>query len=116
MCCGKKTKQGEAKEKPVDYFIRPAEFCVMCAEKHISTAFALAAEVGYECPNRQRIVGELSLAALHLWDGQRKLAEDVRSLRHSIQHRDEIAADWHPILTAIDWLVAAEVAEKEVEK
>ena len=80
----------------------------MCAEKHLSTAFALAGEAGYVPINRQRIIGELTAAALHLYKEHPGLAEDIRSARHLIQQRKESEVEWAPLLEGMDSLASAE--------
>lgn len=64
---------------------RPEEPCVFCAEKHLSTAYALAQEGGYEGKNRLRMIGELVLAQWHLWLDHRAIAVKIRDLRHAVQ-------------------------------
>ena len=124
-CCGKHKRRepttiaaesAERKGRPSDYFIGPAGGCVLCAEKHISTAYALACEVGYETPNRQRIVGELTAAALHLYRDHREIAEKARALRHLIQQRREGEVGWAEVLADVDRLAAAEVLEMSKEE
>lgn len=115
-CCGKHRKITAHPPGPrkVAEGIYPAEGCVMCAEKHLSTAFALAGEAGYVPINRQRIIGELTAAALHLYKEHAELAEKVRAMRHLIQKRREAEVDWTPMLEEIDRLAAAE-AKKLLE-
>ena len=86
----------------------PLERCVFCAEKHLSYASRLAAEWGYETPNRQIIIGEMVAAQNHLCADHPMLAEKIRDARHRIQRRRESEVDWHPLLTEIDRLAAAE--------
>lgn len=112
MCCGGKHKSERTaakRERPADYFLTPFAPCVLCAEKHISDAWDLARECGYETPNRQTVIGALGSAARHLWSDHREFAERVRAFRHQIQLRQESGLDWRPILTEIDVLAAAEV-------
>ena len=116
-CCKEHSRAANPGDtKPAaDYSIYPAAGCVLCAEKHLSLAYALAGEAGYGIPNRHRIIGELDAAALHLYRGHRELAEQVRAMRHLVQARREAEVDWHPVLTAIDWLAGQEAAiEKEI--
>lgn len=73
---------------PTDYTTLPEEPCDICAEKHFSTAFALANEKGYADPqNFDRIIGELTCATWHTFEAHRELAEKLRDLRHYIQLR-----------------------------
>ena len=112
-CCGKHRKAAP-KDAPAHKTapgIYPAEGCELCAEKHLSTAYALAGEAGYVPINRQRIIGELTAAALHLYKDHPKLAESIRAARHLIQNRNEAAVDWHPLLTAMDWTATAAANE-----
>ena len=119
-CCGKHKKAAvsvagnentSSAGVPVDDgVIYPETGCVMCAEKHLSTAYALAGEAGYVTPNRQRIVGEMTASALHLFMEHKELAGSIRDARHLIQQRRENEVDWHPLLTAMDALAAAEAA------
>jgi len=91
----------------------PTDECLLCAEKHLSTAYALAQERGYEGVNRQRVIGELVLAQWHCWHEAPKLAAQVRDIRHLVQQRRHAEVDWRPILTAMDGLVKTEL---ETEK
>ena len=61
--------------------------------------------------NRQRIIGELTAAALHLYKDHPKLAESIRAASHLIQNRNEAAGDWHPRLAAMDWTATAATLE-----
>jgi len=61
--------------------------------------------------NRQRIIGELTAAALHLYKAHPELAESIRAVRHLIQQRREAEVDWHPLLTAMDWTATAAANE-----
>ena len=61
--------------------------------------------------NRQRIIGELTAAALHLYKAHPELAESIRNIRHLIQQRREAEVDWHPLLTAMDWTATAAANE-----
>lgn len=116
-CCGKHREQKETtqdgnKSTPTPRsFVYPAEGCELCAEKHLSTAFALAGEAGYVAVNRQRIIGELTACALHLYKEHKELAENVRAARHLIQQRREKEVDWMPMLAEMDALAAAEAAK-----
>lgn len=112
-CCGKHRKAAlkDAPARKTATGIYPAEGCELCAEKHLSTAYALAGEAGYVPINRQRIIGELTACALHLYKEHAELAEKVRDARHIIQKRRESELDWNPLLMEIDRLVT-----KELEK
>lgn len=119
-CCGKHKKVAVAAASnentstgvPVDDgVIYPETGCVMCAEKHLSTAFALAGEAGYVTPNRQRIVGEMTASALHLFREHKELAGSIRAARHLIQQRREKEVDWMPMLAEMDAQAAAEAAK-----
>ena len=88
--------------------ILPYEQCVFCAEKHLSDAWDLCRECGYEFPNRQTVIGALGSAERHLMVNWRDLAERVRAVRHLVQMRDESKIDWKPLLAEIDALATAE--------
>lgn len=89
----------------------PTDACALCAEKHLSTAYALACESFYENENRQRIIGELTAASWHVYRLDKALALSVREARHAIQERREAEVDWKPMLAAVDALAGKEVAE-----
>jgi hypothetical protein len=72
-----------------DYTTLPDEPCDICAEKHFSLAKRLMQELGYEAPNRQDIIGELTAATWHTFKAHRAIAEKMRDLRHKIQLRLE---------------------------
>ncbi len=111
-CCGQHRKSSPtpvgSKKRTGSHLIYPAEGCVLCAEKHISTAYALAGEAGYIPVNRQRIIGELTACALHLFREHKELSEAVRTIRHQIQQRRESEIDWLPVLKKIDDLATKE--------
>lgn len=86
----------------------PEAQCVACAEKHISYALALSKEAGYVPVNRQRIIGELVAAEIHLYRKWPAMAERVRTLRHCIQDRNEEAADWTGLCLEIEALMHQE--------
>jgi hypothetical protein len=117
-CCGQHRKGGGKADYPTskEHYIVPTEPCALCAEKHISTAYALAQECGYAPVNRQRIVGELVACQWHLFKDHANLAELVRGIRHCVQRRREAEVDWHPILTAVDFIAAKEAEKQEIEK
>ncbi len=107
-CCGEKTSQaGDAAPIVRPHF--PATQCIQCAEKHISLASALAWECGYKAPNRQRVIGELAAAALHLCVEHKELADRVRAVRHLIQQRKEPEVQWDDLLTEMDKVVMADL-------
>jgi len=112
-CCGQHKGGDESSVRVPPIY--PATGCELCAEKHLSTAFALAGEAGYVAVNRQRIIGELTACALHLYKEHAELAEKVRAMRHLIQQRREAEVDWMPMLAEIDALAAAE-AKKILEE
>ena len=100
---------------------RPTEHCVYCGEKHISTAYALFRESGYEDINRQFIVGELVLAQWHLKHKYIEISLLLRDARHLIQERRESEVDWDTILSLIDKIVSQQLdadrsAKQEIEK
>lgn len=104
---------------PTDYTTLPDEPCDICAEKHFSTAFALASESGYEGKNLHRIVGELTAATWHTFEAHRELAEQLRDLRHNIQlKRKADPSKWEPASTAfhellkfrqVQWLCSGDI-------
>lgn len=112
-CCGQHKGGDESSVRVPPIY--PATGCELCAEKHLSTAYALAGEAGYVSINRQRIIGELTACALHLYKEHAELAEKVRAMRHLIQQRREAEVDWNPLLAEIDALAAAE-AKKILEE
>ena len=77
----------------IKYPITP---CILCAEKHFSTAMMLANEAGYTSLNRQFIIGELAAAQMHVFKTYPELAEMIREIRHLIQYRKDAEIDWIP--------------------
>lgn len=110
-CCGKHRAEKAGGLPDMARSTLPTDECALCGEKHLSTAYALAQERGYEDTNRQRIIGELVLSQWHVWHLNMKLAEKIRTIRHLIQQRREAEVDWHPLLAEIDAMAAAEVAK-----
>lgn len=117
-CCGQhRDRTGKSlPNADVPYAIAPAEPCALCADKHLSTAYALAGEAGYAdtIEYRKRICGELVLATWHIWRIDYGLAEKLRDARHLAQRNRLAAIDWRPILAAMDARVTAE-EKKEAE-
>ncbi len=111
--CGKhKDRTGKPMPKgDIPHDILPAEPCVFCSEKHLSTAYALAQECGYGPVNRQHIIGELVACQWHIWKTNLKLAESIRDIRHLIQQRREAEVKWEPCLTAMDALANSEASK-----
>ena len=89
----------------------PIEGCLYCAEKHLSTAAALARELGYIPINRGYIIGEIVAACWHLYGTNLKkalsLSDKLRDFRHKIQSRDDDSScmDFSPYLKEIDDLI-----------
>lgn len=98
---------------------KPNEPCLYCCEKHLSTAWALQRERGYEVVNRQAIIGEMVGAALHLPLDETDLSAKILNARHAIQdsHTKEPDVDWEGLMRDIDGLISkAEAAEAVAEK
>ena len=112
-CCGKHLARTANGLPDIARNVLPTDECVLCAEKHFSTAYALAQESGYGTPNRQRIVGELVLAQWHSWHTDLKLAESIRAIRHLIQQRREAEVEWAGMLAEIDALATEESKKNE---
>ena len=87
-----KVRDGEEK--------RPKSPCIFCAEKHLSTAYALQKETNYEEINRQWIIGELVLAQWHMKEFPEE-AMEIRKIRHQIQSRKEKEVVWDKILEKV---------------
>ena len=113
MCCGNhktvKVLDGSPAQTPLvdsaNHLIRPAEPCVLCAEKHLYTAWALGREFPYMPVNRATIVGELCLCQWHLVTFDLPLAQKVRDMRHLIQKRKEGDIKWEAPILEMDSLV-----------
>lgn len=106
MCCGKHNRHDD-KSAPTPTKIRPDEPCILCAEKHLSTAYALAQEFGYVPINRQRIIGELAAAQWHIWKTDEAIAEAIRDIRHAVQERTK-EISWEQTLMNMDNLATKE--------
>lgn len=114
--CKERRKAGY-KQNPdaPEYFIMPDEPCVLCAEKHLSTAWSLAREAGYTPVNRQHVIGELVACQWHIFRAQPDFAEQVRQARHLLQWRKEQEIDWRALLEKMDALVVKDLkAEQEM--
>lgn len=110
-CCGKHNERRPDHAKLEGGFkVLPNEPCIFCAEKHISDAWDLCRECGYEFPNRQTIIGALGSAEKHLFENWRPMFVKVRMARHLAQLRREFEIEWEPILREIDRL-ASEAAK-----
>ena len=114
--CEQHTKASRPRDVSEPRKTRPQDQCEYCAEKHFSTAFALASENGYVAVNRQAIIGQLALAGWHLWESHRDLALKISALRHEIQHRNPVAEErWDELLSAIDILCNSESLRTQQE-
>lgn len=109
MSCGCKTKH------PDGFETMPREPCIYCAEKHLSTAFALANELGYEKFNRQYIIGELVLAQWHLKEHILE-ALKIRDIRHLVQQRKEKEVKWDDALSSINELIEKSIEETKTRE
>ncbi|HPC18565.1 MAG: hypothetical protein KBC66_04090 [Kiritimatiellae bacterium] len=113
-CCGQHSGNGSgAVDRRVgnENYIRPDEPCVLCAEKHLSTAYALAKENGYESINRHAIIGQLVAASWHLYADNSAIAGKIRDIRHLIQKRREAEVDWNTVLVEVDALASRETRD-----
>lgn len=99
----------------------PIEGCFYCAEKHLSTAAALARELGYIPINRGYVIGEIVAACWHLNGTQNdkaiKLADKLREFRHKIQSRtdDKTCENFDPYLKEIDSIIVEEESKNNVK-
>lgn len=95
------------------YNKKPDEYCLYCAEKHLSTAMQAYNETGYLDNNRQFIIGQLELARKHLSEND-ELAQKIRELRHKIQDRriQVFSADWNQICSLFNMYIDKENQEK----
>lgn len=68
----------------------------LIGELYFCAAFRLAFECGYESVNRAMIVGDLSLAQVHLFRYNYNFAERIRDIRHRIQRSEfnSVSKDW----------------------
>lgn len=89
----------------------PITPCIFCAEKHYSTAMALANEVSYTSSNRQFIIGELVAAQLHVYKKYPELSQKIRQIRHLVQYRKENEIDWIPICLEINEIITKKLQE-----
>lgn len=110
-CCGKHKSSQAGGLPDIERKILPTDECLLCAEKHFSTAYALASESGYEGPNRLSIIGQLCLAQWHCFRADPGLAGLMRDIRHLVQQRRETEIDWGPAATAMNLAAAAEAAK-----
>jgi hypothetical protein len=81
---------------------------VFCAEKHLSTAYALANEIGYENLNRMYIIGELVLSQWHL-KNHKDEAMSIREIRHLVQNRKENEINGTKPMEMVEKLVEEEL-------
>ena len=105
-CCGKHKAKVSGGLVDMDRRTLPTDECVLCAEKHLATAYALATENGYEGTNRASTIGQLCLAQWHCWHADAKLAEAIRDVRHLVQQRREAEVDWSGVIIRMDGLAA----------
>jgi len=96
----------------------PTDFCLYCAEKHLSYAACFAREHGHEKDNIGFVSGELGGAELHLAAGPeeaKKLAERIRELRHAVQtsRTAPLDQDFVPLLREVAALIDADIAANQ---
>ena len=111
MSCACKKHAAKDAQADTPELISPDVPCVLCGDKHLSTAFALHRETGYSIEDRARIVGELVLAAWHVWTHAIELARLLRDMWHQIQMRSEDEVDWTQALNMMNELVKKELAK-----
>ena len=108
-CCGKHKEKVATGAPDVDRKTLPSDECILCAEKHLATAYALSVENGYESVNRAAVIGQLCLAQWHCWHADMELAQSIRDIRHLVQQRRENEIDWLPSFTQMNTLVEKEL-------
>ena len=111
---GCRCRERNWRDIPHNHDTSPSAVCLFCAEKHLSYAWELARERGYEVVNRQAIVGELVAAVMHLPLDEMVLSEKIREARHAIQDREgkEKTIDWEGLMRGIDALIAKSEAKE----
>jgi hypothetical protein len=99
---------------PDDYSKKPEDFCVLCADKHFSTALTLSKESGYEYLNKRYVVGELVLLQWHLGKKYQLYCKKIRYLRHlwQIGNYSEAEPLWKPLGEELDEIIKLEIEEK----
>lgn len=115
MSCGCKKHTETPVDQWGDFQKTPAEACAECAYKHMTAAFALAREIGYEEKNEPYIVGELQLAGWHLSIRHPNLAMQIREIRiHWEMGRYALAATrWEPLIGEIRDIMRANATAEE---
>lgn len=76
----------------------------LIGELYFCSAFRLAFECGYTAVNRAMLIGDLSLAQVHLYRFNYGLAERIRDIRHRIQRTETngMGKDWIILAQNID--------------
>lgn len=104
-CCGKHKAKISAGMPDMERKTLPSDECVLCAEKHLASAYALSVENGYEGTNRASTIGQLCLSQWHCWRADIELAKSIRDIRHLVQQRREAEIAWEPVLKKMDEIV-----------
>lgn len=89
----------------------------LIGELFFCSAFRLAFECGYESVNRSMIVGDLSLAQVHLYRYNYNFAERIRDIRHRVQRSEftSLAKDWVILAQNMDVAITPNI-DKITEK
>ena len=95
-----------------DFETGPQDSCLICAQKHFTTAMRAMNEFGYQDKNRSFAIGELGLALNHVQTDHPQLAAKMRIVRRRIQyHQDpQIGSKWDEICADLDAGIAKELA------
>lgn len=101
-CCGKHKEKVATGSPDVERKTLPSDECILCAEKHLATAYALSVENGYESVNRAAVIGQLCLCQWHCWHADMELAQSIRDIRHLVQQRREAEIVWEAALKRMD--------------
>lgn len=90
----------------------PAEINPLIGELHFCAAWRLAMECGYEKLNRTTIIGDLTMAQVHLYQFNMKAAQAIRNIRHLIQRSEYRAAkkEWTMLAYNIDTYITPDIS------
>lgn len=113
-------ENGNDTSSPATYKLNtqhPDHIHPLIGEMYFCAAWRLAFECGYERPNRQMIIGDLSMAQVHLYKFSYEIAEKLRDIRHKVQRSEQklISDDWIVVAQNLDVLITPKITDIKAE-
>lgn len=90
----------------------PADINPLIGELHFCTAWRSAMEIGYESINRSTVIGDLTMAQVHLHEFNRVAAVTLRNIRHLVQRYEyeEAIKEWMLLAYNMDVYITPDIS------